>query len=95
MTIGALYYHVIIFWINDNYPELEFSSHYDSDTAYATAAFGIKGNIPKGYVIAEREGERFEVLESYFPQGELNRFTMKKDIFSTNVDLYFDGIKLS
>ena len=95
MTIGALYYHVIVFWISNDYPELEFSSHFDSDLAYETAAFGIKGSIPKGYIIAEREGDRFEVLESYFPQGELNRFTMIKDKITTNVHLYFDGVQLS
>lgn len=95
MTIGALYYHVVVFWVTDDgYPSLNFASSYDSDTAYDTAAFGIKGKTPKGFVIAEREGDRFQILESYFPPGGPERFTVRMD--SINIpNLYFDGVQLS
>ena len=91
--IGDCYYHVIMFWVNDDdTPGVELYTLGDDLQAARVAALGIKGKPPTGFVIVERQGDSFAILDTYKPLGGTHRFDVC-DVGS-QLTIRFDGVCL-
>ena len=86
--------HCVVFHVHeDDTPGIEWCVCEDIDSAYVHAAFAIKSNTPKGFVIVRRQGEELELIEKYVPSGGPERFSMVNHGYRAEV--YFDNQQIT